>query len=149
MSGLEVVASVVAVVTISYQSISSLYNTIEELNTLPKEIEAIKQELSILRRFVEQVTFLSEADKDTLTLFKRFGLQETLLICARVCEDFHQTIAKWEAFPTRSQRFKLRAWIGRKRIQAVRIQITSAKETTILTVVSIQLLVPILHLTTG
>lgn len=132
-------ASVIAVLTISYQIISSLYNAIGELETLPREFEGLKGEIAIIQQCIEQLSQLITADNETFEVFRRFQFTEAISVFAHTCAGFRQSLSKWATCPAGSRRVRARLWLHRKDIQRVRVEISSARETTIFTAVSVHL----------
>jgi hypothetical protein len=139
MSGLETVASVIAVLTVSYQIISSLRNAIGSLTTLSREFEALKCEIVIIQQCIEQLSRLITADDETFKVFLRFQFTDAITLCAHTCETLQQSLSKWLKDPSASCRLRARLWLHRKDIQTIRAEISSARETTIFTAVSVHL----------
>lgn len=139
MSGLETVASIVAVLTISCQVISALHNAIKELGSLPKELRKLTSEITIIEQCVAHIIVLIKADDETFKVFQRFRFAEAIGICADTCQEFHRSFSKWASSPTKSRRAQAKLWFHRKDVQSVRAEISSARETTIFTAVSVQL----------
>ena len=139
MSGLESVASVIAVLTVSYQIISSLQNAIKEFRSLPREFELLTREIAVIQGCILNLSRLITADEETFKVFQRFRFAEAISICAETCREFHQSLAKWISNPAQSRRVRARLWLHRKDIQSVRAEVSSAKETTVFTAVSVQL----------
>lgn len=139
MSGLETAASIIAVLTISCQVISALHNAIKELKSLPRELKKLISEITIIEQCVAHIVLLIAADDETFKVFQRFRFAEAIGICADTCQEFHRSLSKWASSPTNSRRAQARLWFHRKDVQSVRAEISSARETTIFTAISVHL----------
>ncbi|OAL43482.1 hypothetical protein IQ07DRAFT_650070 [Pyrenochaeta sp. DS3sAY3a] len=141
MFGLEAVASVITIITSSYQVISSLDNAITELGNLPRELQQLQQELGIIINCIKQLTALITitTDEETFKVFRRFRFEEAIQTCTNTCEEFHQSLSNWLTAPTHSRRFRALLWLHKEELDIIRTEISNAKEITIFTAVSVQL----------
>ena len=139
MSGFQEIAAIIGIAELSFRSISSLYDFVSGLKYVPKELERIQSETSILVQSLSALEFLSSADSDTHAIVERVGLPRAVANCGDACQTLHNALAKWNKPGQRSVASKVQYRLHRKTIDAVLAQISFAKQTTILCVVITQL----------
>ena len=139
MSGLQEVAAIVGIAEVSFRSILSLYEFVRELKHVPKEIERLRSEMSILTRSLSALSSFLVADSDAQSICQKIGLQEAIARCSEACRSLQEDLERWILPGGRTLRTKIQFRLHRKAIDAVLAQISFAKQTTILSVVVTQL----------
>jgi hypothetical protein len=139
MSGFETIAALIGVADVSVRSISALYNAIQDIRSAPKEIESLAAELHVLQQCLFQLRFLEKADSNTRAATRDFGLPTAIRLCGEACAALHRHLPEPKSNRSLTLHSRIRFYFSKTEIRNVLENINSAKQTTILTVVTTQL----------
>lgn len=138
MSGFEVAAAFVGVADVTFRSVCSLYDFIDKLIEAPIEIKEIKNEISVFRKCLEELSSVQQATEETCSTIRRMGLPGVVADCDEACEELLQCFRRWEFSESRwTTRLQFR-WRSKK-FERVVTKIRIAKGTVLLTLLVAQL----------
>jgi hypothetical protein len=139
MAGFESIAAILGVADVTFRSISSIYNLVQDQKQAPKEIEALRKEIRILQGSLVRLESLDGADATIRATVKSIGLPEAITACGQSCEALERHLPKLILSRRVDFWARTRFVFHKREIQSVLNDINTAKITTILTLEVINL----------
>jgi hypothetical protein len=139
MAGLQEAAAVAGILDVTFRSVCSFYEFLQELKEVPQQIERLRKEVTTLKNVLAVLEYLQRADPGTREIATRFDTPAALSNCAQVCEILHSDFRRWSRFGQQSFRTKIQVRWHKKGIEAQVSHIAVAKQTALLSIAALQL----------
>ncbi|KAJ3568868.1 hypothetical protein NPX13_g6274 [Xylaria arbuscula] len=139
MSGPQDAIAFLGVAELGFRCIFSLYEFVQDLKQAPIEVKAILTQLGPLEQCLKQLSSFQSASEDTKEAIQRYGLTQAVTGCEVSCEKLQKHLQDWSANQHHRLRPRVRYRLNKAVIDAALKEISSTKDTAILTVSAIQL----------